>query len=252
MSTANTCNMQATEHYGSKFPLFLVSPNKPQPQRHPAGMAGSTLPAQRQDRKRKGSNNSSSERKRKQGQQQQRQQHGEQQLEQQQQQRSGRRKAAAAQQQRRSGPAHGREVQVKKHEGAASLLFAPGQRASMPMRKIISARCLGFKGGLHPQHNRPVRDLVKYHASLTMEEVADGVRGLFAHLFWPVRSGNMVAEVLADPLVAEGYGCLRRFGHFHLTEGSWDTWPEFEQAVDAAQAQILRYGALAEQVSMGQ
>ena len=84
---------------------------------------------------------------------------------------------------------------------------------------------------------------------LTFEELANGVRGFFAHLLWPVRKGNMVAEVLTDPLVAEAYGCLRAFGHFHLTQGSWGSWQEYESAVDAAQANILRYGAIAEQVS---
>jgi hypothetical protein len=60
----------------------------------------------------------------------------------------------------------------------------------------------------------------------------------------------MVAEVLTDPLVAEAYGCLRAFGHFHLTQGSWGSWQEYEAAVDAAQAHILRYGAIAELVSL--
>lgn len=75
------------------------------------------------------------------------------------------------------------------------------------------------------------------------------IRGIFAHLFWPVRVGNKVAEVISDPLNAEAYGCLRAFAHFHLTDGEWESQELYAEAVDAAQEKILRYGAIAERVS---
>lgn len=191
---------------------FFVSPNKPQPQRT-AGMAGSSLPGQRQPKRQRGS-------------------------------------PADQQHTADDEPPQQQPQQQAGQFASPAMLLAPEQRASMPMRKVVSARCKGFKGGLHPQQNRPVSDIVKLHAGLTFEELANGVRGIFAHLFWPVRVGNRVAEVLADPLVAEAYGCLRAFGHFHLTEGSWRTWQEYEAAVDQAQKHILRYGAIAERVSL--
>jgi hypothetical protein len=132
-----------------------------------------------------------------------------------------------------------------------AFLLSPNkpQRAQMPIRKLISLRCGSFKGGLHPQQTRPVSDLVKLHGSLTLEELANGIRGIFAHLFSPVRVGNKVAEVISDPLNAEAYGCLRAFAHFHLTDGEWESQELYAEAVDAAQEKILRYGAIAERVS---
>jgi hypothetical protein len=199
---------------------FLLSPNKPQPQRK-EGMGGSSLQKKR---------------KRRQGQQQGEQQEGEQQQD-------GDEQAQQQQQQQGTQPVG------KGGQDTAALMLAPSQRAEMPMRKLINVRCGSFKGGLHPQQNRPVSDLVKLHGSLTLEELANGIRGIFAHLFWPVRVGNRVAEVISDPLVAEAYGCLRAFAHFHLTDGTWESQELYEAAVDAAQEQILRYGAIAERVS---
>lgn len=157
---------------------FFLSPNKSQPQSR-AGMAGSSLEQGRSAKRQRG---------RQQGGQQGRQQ-------------------AEQQQQQGAGPA-------EQQEGAAShaLMLAPKQRASMPMRKVVTARCKGFKGGLHPQLNRPVCDVVKNHAGLTFEELAYGVRGIYAHLFWPVRVGNRVAEVLEDPVVAEAQAACVRLG----------------------------------------
>lgn len=207
---------------------FLVSPNKPQPQRR-AGMAGSSLPQQQQQRRRR--------KRQREGQQ------GDEEEEEPQQQQGG---AEGGSQQQPQAAGQGERAAAA--TAGPSLMLAPGQRAALPMRKVISARCKDFGGGLHPQVNRPVSDLVKHHAGLTMEELANGVRGLFAHLLWPVCANNRAAEVLSDPLVLEAYGCLREFGHFHLTDGTWATWEEFEEAVDAAQAKLLHYGALAEKV----
>jgi hypothetical protein len=207
---------------------FFVSPNKPQPQRT-TGMAGSSLPQRRGAKRQRG--NSSGQ-----------QPPADDEPAQQQQQEPGQDDADEEQQ--------GQGQQQAGQYVSPAMLLGPEQRCSHPMRKVVSARCKSFKGGLHSQQNRPVSDIVKLHAGLTFEELANGVRGIFAHLFWPVRKGSRVAEVLTDPLVAEAYGCLRAFGHFHLTQGSWGTWQEFEAAVDAAQAHILRYGAIAEQVSL--
>jgi hypothetical protein len=214
---------------------FLLSPNKPQPQRK-QGMGASSLPKKR---------------KRRQGQQQGEQEQGEQQEGEQQQgeQQEGEQQQDGGEQAQQQQQQQGTQPVGKGGQDTAALMLAPSQRAQMPIRKLISLRCGSFKGGLHPQQNRPVSDLVKLHGSLTLEELANGIRGIFAHLFWPVRVGNKVAEVISDPLNADAYGCLRAFAHFHLTDGEWESQELYAEAVDAAQEKILRYGAIAERVS---
>jgi hypothetical protein len=139
------------------------------------------------------------------------------------------------------------QQQQEKH--GPEFVLAPDQRVSFAMRKVIAARTAGFQGGLHPQKNRPVRDPAKYGASHTFEEMADGIRGIFSHLFWPViGQGGQVQHVLPSAAVREAFGCLRAFGHFHLTGHSWDSQAEFAADVAAAEAKMLRFASLAEQV----
>jgi hypothetical protein len=57
-----------------------------------------------------------------------------------------------------------------------------------------------------------------------------------------------VAQLLPDPVVKQAWGCLRRFGRFHLMEQSFETQQELDAAADEAQKELLCYGALAEQV----
>jgi hypothetical protein len=59
-------------------------------------------------------------------------------------------------------------------------------------------------------------------------------------------------EVLPDPYIKKGYGHLRRFAEFHLTEHEFTTHAEMEAAATAAQLELLEYAKLAEMVGSGQ
>lgn len=118
-------------------------------------------------------------------------------------------------------------------------------------RRVVSQRVQGFADGLHPQCNRPLRDLVKYHSSLHMDELADGIRGLFAPLLYSGTGpqGQQLCAILHHPEVKKAYGHIRRFAVFHLTEQQFSSREEYEAAVDEAHRELLEYCKLAEQVS---
>lgn len=117
-------------------------------------------------------------------------------------------------------------------------------------RNIIAQRVKGFARGLHPQKNRPVRDPVKHKAGLMFEEVAEGLLGIFAPLFWPVLDamGRVKLEIFPDPYIKQAYGCLRRYAQFHLSDHDFSSQAELAAAADAAQNELLSYGKLAQQV----
>jgi hypothetical protein len=115
-------------------------------------------------------------------------------------------------------------------------------------RREIAARVTEVV--LHPQTNRPLRNPVRYHAGMHMDELADGVRGLFALLFWRTRAAGsgLPLEVLHDSEVKKAWGHLRRFACFHLAEHAFASQMQLQEAVDAAQQELLEYCKLAEQV----
>jgi hypothetical protein len=125
----------------------------------------------------------------------------------------------------------------------------PASKRIPPLqRREIAARVAQVV--LHPQTNRPLRNPVKYRAGMHMDELADGVRGLFALLFWRTTTAgsSQPLDVLQDPEVKKAWGHLRRFGCFHLAEHTFASQQELEAAVDAAQQELLEYCKLAEQV----
>jgi hypothetical protein len=152
-------------------------------------------------------------------------------------------------------------------------------------RRIIKMRAAGWKTGLHPQKNRPYRDIVKYKVrrvcgqsvqfSVTprshppptpltftrhptpspqgawlIDDVAQGLGGLLAPVFWPVTDerGHAILEVLPDPHIKKAYGHLRRFAEFHLGAHEFETNAEMAAAATAAHLELLEYAKLAELV----
>ena len=122
------------------------------------------------------------------------------------------------------------------------------KRIPAVQRREIAARVAEVV--LHPQTNRPLRNPVKYHAGMHMDELADGVRGLFALLFWRTTTAGsgQPQDVLQDPEVKKAWGHLRRFACFHLAEHTFASQQQLEAAVDEAQQELLDYCKLAEQV----
>jgi hypothetical protein len=142
--------------------------------------------------------------------------------------------------------------QQQQHQDAAAAAMSPAQRVTYDWRSHIARRAGSFKGGLHPQHSRPVRNVAKYHASLTFEEVANLIRGWTAHLFGQLLSptGQVKGQLLTNPAVKQAWGHQRRFGHFHLTQQQWASEAEYKAAVLAALQEFLAYCTLCEQASV--
>lgn len=116
-------------------------------------------------------------------------------------------------------------------------------------RNIMKQRASGWSVGLHPQKNRPFRDLITYKNSYNIEELTSGLLGLFVPLLLPASDQDgQELQMIPDQYVREGYGCLVQVAKFHLTEQSFDSWEEVNEAADAAHKQLLRYAQLAEMV----
>lgn len=82
-------------------------------------------------------------------------------------------------------------------------------------------RAAGWKTGLHPQENRPFRDLVTHKNSYNIEELTNDLLGLFSPLSLPWEDHDDDREevqIIPDKFVREGYGCRVQVAKFHLTE----------------------------------
>lgn len=150
-----------------------------------------------------------------------------------------------AEQPQGAGPSQQQQQQAADDTGA----LAPAKRIGYAQRRVIAQRAAAC--ALHPQINRPMRNIVKHHAGMHMDELAAGITGLFGLLLWPTRDSNgHLVEVLHDPVVKKAWGHLRRFAVFHLSVQDCNTRSEYEVAARAAQDELLEYCKLVEQVGV--
>lgn len=134
-------------------------------------------------------------------------------------------------------------------------IFAKGaaaQESKVPQvpnesRRIIKGRVRGLGIGLHPNFNRPARDVLSSSkGSWQIEDFARALECFLPLLFRPHRSGNTSEEVLQPDIVKKSFGHLRRFGLFHMTHHSFDSEDHMLLAAMEAHEELLAYCKAAE------
>jgi hypothetical protein len=133
-------------------------------------------------------------------------------------------------------------------------------RVGPHMRKIMLMRALGFT--LHPQNNRPYRDIVNQRGLWTMECTIRALEIFLPVVFWPFAAPETSTPTdVLPPAIKKAWGHLRRFGHFHLNQPPpFDpSLPADQQAgladqvavdaaADAAGAELLEFAKMAQMV----
>jgi hypothetical protein len=124
------------------------------------------------------------------------------------------------------------------------------QQVPNESRRIIKGRVRGLGIGLHPNFNRPARDVLSSSkGSWQIEDFARALECFLPLLFRPHRSGNTSEEVLQPDIVKKSFGHLRRFGLFHMTHHSFDSEDQMLLAALEAHEELLAYCKAAEGVS---